>query len=75
MPDHPAPNLFAIVRSQRAAVEALNRTANVRSRIRATIEAIAQAEAQIQEARQLLDDERAVGDELPGEGGAGCPSW
>jgi hypothetical protein len=61
MADHPASDLFTVVRSQRAAVEAPNRTAAVRAGIRATIEAIARAEVQIQQARRLLDSEFAGG--------------
>lgn len=56
MPDQPTDFVVA-VRTQRSAVEALNRVAQLRAGIRATLEVIARTEAKIRIVRQLLESE------------------
>ena len=56
MPDQPT-DFVAIVRTQATAVEALNRVAQLRVRIRTTMDVIARTEATIRLVRQLLESE------------------
>lgn len=56
MPDQ-STDFVAIVRTQVTAVEALNRVAQLRVRIRATMDVIARTEAKIRLVRQLLENE------------------
>jgi hypothetical protein len=56
MQDQPT-DFVAIVRTQVTAVEALNRVAQLRVRIRATMDVIARTEAKIRLVRQLLENE------------------
>jgi hypothetical protein len=59
MPDQPT-DFVATVRTQVTAVEALNRVAQLRVRIRATMDVIARTEAKIRQVRQLLENERVA---------------
>jgi hypothetical protein len=49
-------DLGNVVRSQLTTLEALNRVARIRARIRATMDAIARAEEKIRLVRELLAD-------------------
>lgn len=59
MSDHPT-DFVMTVRTQATAVEALNRAAQMRARIRVTMDVIARTEAQIRMVRQLLESERSA---------------
>jgi hypothetical protein len=52
-------DFVTIVRTHLTTVEALNRTAQMRARMRVTMDVIARTEAQIRMVRQLLDSERS----------------